>query len=275
MTINQWVRPPVSQTVATPNGSIDYYDTGTADHDTVVMCHGLGAGKLQFAADAIHFANLGYRVIVPDLRGHGGSNFTKTPTAEHFQLFDLADDISFLLDQLAIDNAHFVGNSLGGLVGLTLVQHSPDRIASLTTFGTTYSLQTRKSVMKIISWVVRNLPVTWAATLGAKGISKNRLTQNVFATLLKQSDPMVTLAIMKNIANYDLIDVATRASCPILLMQCEHDKQINKELGPTLERLNQLANCTIISLQSAGHCANLDVPDQFWNELNQFWAYSK
>jgi pimeloyl-ACP methyl ester carboxylesterase len=50
---------------------IAYREFGAPDGAAVVLCHGLCASGRQFEADARHFAGLGYRVLVPDLRGHG------------------------------------------------------------------------------------------------------------------------------------------------------------------------------------------------------------
>lgn len=53
--------------------AIAYGDFGPRNARTIVLCHGLGATGELFAADAAYFAGRGYRVLLPDLRGHGAS----------------------------------------------------------------------------------------------------------------------------------------------------------------------------------------------------------
>ncbi|MCS6762588.1 MAG: alpha/beta hydrolase [Candidatus Devosia symbiotica] len=53
--------------------SLRYRDAGPLAGPTIVLCHGLAAGGNQFEVNAAHFATLGYRVLVPDLRGHSCS----------------------------------------------------------------------------------------------------------------------------------------------------------------------------------------------------------
>ena len=69
----------------------------------------------------------GYDVLRYDTRGHGG-----TPaTAEAYDFEMLADDAVRLLDELGIARTHFVGLSMGGMIGQALAIHHPERVQSL------------------------------------------------------------------------------------------------------------------------------------------------
>src|SRR5262245_23135045 len=68
-----------------------------------------------------------FRVIRYEHRGHGGSAAPAGPYA----IEDLAGDVLALLDELGIERAGFAGISLGGMVGMWLAAHAPDRISSL------------------------------------------------------------------------------------------------------------------------------------------------
>ncbi|MFP3710763.1 alpha/beta fold hydrolase, partial [Paraburkholderia sp. SIMBA_009] len=69
-----------------------------------------------------------YRVIVPDLWGHGASG----PLPEGTQtLDDLAEHASALLDALEIDACAVVGLSVGGMWGARLALREPRRVRSL------------------------------------------------------------------------------------------------------------------------------------------------
>ena len=63
-----------------------------------------------------------------DTRGHGG---TDAPEGD-YTLDELADDLFALLDALDIDRAHFVGLSMGGMIGQTAALKDPSRFLSLS-----------------------------------------------------------------------------------------------------------------------------------------------
>jgi 3-oxoadipate enol-lactonase len=69
-----------------------------------------------------------YRVVRFDHRGHGKSPVVPGP----FELADLGDDVVELLDRLGADRAHVVGLSLGGMVGMWLAAHAPERVQTLS-----------------------------------------------------------------------------------------------------------------------------------------------
>jgi pimeloyl-ACP methyl ester carboxylesterase len=74
-----------------------------------------------------------YRVIAPDLRGHGES-----PAPEGVYTMDeMADDVVELLDSLSISEQVVLGGlSMGGYVALSLVVRYPDRVRGLMLFDT-------------------------------------------------------------------------------------------------------------------------------------------
>ena len=82
----------------------------------------------------------GLRAIVPDLRGHGGSQlggplaigaFERVPDAPVLSMHQLARDVLALLDRLSLVDAVFVGCSIGGYIMLELWRHAPQRMQGL------------------------------------------------------------------------------------------------------------------------------------------------
>ena len=80
------------------------------------------------------------RSIVPDLRGHGGSQlgeslpvglFDRVPDAPVLTMHQLATDVLALLDKLSLVDAVFVGCSIGGYIMLELWRHAPQRMQGL------------------------------------------------------------------------------------------------------------------------------------------------
>ena len=115
----------------------------------VCFVHGLGAAMEQFEPQVDHFSGR-YRVLRLSHRGHGGSGEAPMSEPEAYTLRALAEDLRALLQHLGIEELHFVGNSLGGLVGYEFLKAVQPRLRSLTTFGTTAEL--RSSRMKY--WMV-------------------------------------------------------------------------------------------------------------------------
>jgi len=82
----------------------------------------------------------GVRAIVPDLRGHGGSDlgsglpvgaFTRVPDAPVLTMAQLAGDVLALLDHLKVQQAVFAGCSIGGYVLLELWRRAPERMTGM------------------------------------------------------------------------------------------------------------------------------------------------
>jgi pimeloyl-ACP methyl ester carboxylesterase len=246
---------------------LQFLDIGPIDAPTIILCHGLGAGKEQFERDARFFAQNGFRVIVPDLRGHGQSKVPSSFPETAFSLAAYAGDLIDLIEAEVGRPVHFVGNSLGGLIGLTLLRLKPSLVRSFASFGTTYSLKISPFVQMIAKYTNQFLPTEWVAKIGAKSISDDAETQEIMRRLLSKTDPQVTAKTMANIAEYDLRSVVTHAKVPLLLLKAEKDKQINEALGPTLQVLSTLNNAHIANVSGAGHCANLDAPEVVRPEL--------
>ena len=72
-----------------------------------------------------------YRGIAPDQRGFGAADPQKKIDATQ-GMGDLADDALALIDELGIDKAHVVGNSIGGSVVWRLLTAAPERLLSVT-----------------------------------------------------------------------------------------------------------------------------------------------
>jgi 3-oxoadipate enol-lactonase len=110
------------------NGILMNYElTGKAEAPAVVFSHSLGSSLVmwnpQLPALESHF-----RVLRYDTRGHGGSEAVAGPYT--FEL--LAGDVVGLLDGLGLSKIHFVGLSMGGMIGQALGLFHSDRLLSLT-----------------------------------------------------------------------------------------------------------------------------------------------
>lgn len=78
-----------------------------------------------------------FRVVRYDTRGHGRSPAPPGP----YSIDDLTDDVIALLDQLSLARVHFVGLSLGGMIGMRLAIREAHRIDRLVVLCTSAHLE--------------------------------------------------------------------------------------------------------------------------------------
>jgi 3-oxoadipate enol-lactonase len=111
---------------------IRYDLSGPEAGPIVCLAHSLSADSGIWAEQVPALLSAGWRVLRLDMRGHGGSD----PVAGDCAMDDLADDVALVLDFLALDRVHFVGLSIGGMIGQTLGLRHAGRLSSLMLCGT-------------------------------------------------------------------------------------------------------------------------------------------
>jgi pimeloyl-ACP methyl ester carboxylesterase len=98
------------------------------DGPDVLLIHGLGAAKSSFFDLAANLADGGYRVHAIDLPGFGGSS---KPAIAPYSARWFADTVLGVMDELDIEKAHLVGNSMGGRVALEIGLRRPERVRAI------------------------------------------------------------------------------------------------------------------------------------------------
>lgn len=109
-----------------------YEITGPADAPVIMFAGALGSTLRMWDPQVDALAGR-FRVLRYDHRGHGGSPAPPGP----YRMADLGGDALALLDRLGIERVAFCGLSLGGMVGIWLGEHAPDRLDSLVLCCTT------------------------------------------------------------------------------------------------------------------------------------------
>jgi 3-oxoadipate enol-lactonase len=107
---------------------LSYNDLGTGT--PIVLIHGLGSKKEAWIPQ--HELANRYRLIIPDLRGHGETIMNEDLTIKNFAL-----DIINLLEYLKISSAFICGLSLGGIVAQELYKQRPEIVRGLILSNTT------------------------------------------------------------------------------------------------------------------------------------------
>jgi 3-oxoadipate enol-lactonase len=105
---------------------VHHVEQGGHEAPPLVLASSLGTTHAVWDAQAEPLAAR-LRLIRYDHRGHGHS-----PAAEGaYEIADLAEDVVLLLDRLKIQRTSFCGLSVGGMVGIWLAVHAPERIERL------------------------------------------------------------------------------------------------------------------------------------------------
>ncbi len=110
-----------------------YLVDGSKDCPTITFIHGqafdVGSWSRQIDAFKDQF-----QILRIDLRGHGLTEVGEL--GNDLRMLNMAEDIIGLWDYLEIKRSHYVGKSLGGMVGFDLALHNADRLNSLTLVAT-------------------------------------------------------------------------------------------------------------------------------------------
>jgi pimeloyl-ACP methyl ester carboxylesterase len=110
------------------NGLNMYYEV-RGDGSPLLLLHG-GAGSIP--EKWIPFFTPHFRVIAPEQMGHGR---TADLVDRPFHYHDMAEDTVELMRQLGIESAVVVGYSDGGIIGLDMAIHHPERVTKLAVTG--------------------------------------------------------------------------------------------------------------------------------------------
>jgi len=102
--------------------------------DAVILAHAIGMDHRMWEDLAGRLA-VDHHVVRFDARGHGKSPVPKRP----YSLEGMAEDAIALLDRLEIEKAHWVGLSMGAMIGMAFALEHPGRLGRLVLANTTSS----------------------------------------------------------------------------------------------------------------------------------------
>lgn len=238
----------------------------------VLLVHGLASSSQQFVDDALHFAERGYRVLVPDLRGHGASGVPDGRlTPAQFAISVMAQDLIDLLDHADAQNLHWVGNSLGGILALHLLgTHHSQRLKSLTLFGTCFSMDLPAHALRALraAFLPGNTVTGW---ITARATTASTVGRKAIEAAIRQFNVAAGAAIAANVRSYDFIANARAYDRPMLVLRGGKDHAVNLRLRRDLDTITALPNVQRIDLPFGGHCANFDMPEAFRAALLAHW----
>jgi pimeloyl-ACP methyl ester carboxylesterase len=113
---------------------------GPADGPPVLLMHGFPYDIHSYVDVVPMLAGAGCRVVVPYLRGYGGTRFLDAATPRSGEQAALGDDLRTLLDALSIERAVLAGYDWGGRAACVVAALWPERCAGLVSVNS-YNLQ--------------------------------------------------------------------------------------------------------------------------------------
>ena len=255
----------------TANGvEIAYNDQGSGD-TTVVLVHGFPLDKSMFDAQAAALS-AGYRVITPDLRGHGESQVTPGP----YTMELLAEDLKGLLDALNLDKVALGGFSMGGYVVFSFLRKYADRVSHLLLLDTRPQPDSdeAKEGRERTAQAVESDGASAVAGLVARLLAENTVTnrQDVVDRVAAMIAACPAEAIAGDLRGMalrgDSTDLLAGISVPTLCVVGDQDV-----ITPPAESqmmASTIPNATLVEIAGAGHLSNLEDPEAFTGAIRDF-----
>ena len=221
-----------------------YFETyGTGN--PLVFIHGNGGAIINFQYQIPYFSKE-YKVIAPDSRAHGKS----IDNGDSLSYKMMADDLNALLDTLGIDSCNVIGWSDGGIIGLLLAIHNPDKVKKLAITGANLWPDTSAVDPAIYNYAVDEIHrIEKLATVPR---IKNHL--KVFRLVLAQP-------------GFDLTQLAG-ITCPTLVIAGDHDVILTKH---TLLIAESIPKSYLWILPNSGHSTPIFYSELFNRIINEFF----
>ncbi|WP_369214396.1 alpha/beta fold hydrolase [Streptomyces flavofungini] len=128
--VGEWQRVKTRE-VATGDITLRVFDHGEArpGEPPVVLCHGFPELAFSWRHQLFALADAGCRVLVPDMRGYGGSG--RPADADAYDILTLCGDLAGILDDVGADDAVFVGHDWGSSVVWNMALEHPGRVRAV------------------------------------------------------------------------------------------------------------------------------------------------
>ena len=256
--------------------------TGPAEASaTLLLLHGLTAHARQwdsFAAEMSRYC----RVIAPDLRGHGESQW-----ADAYDLDTQVGDVRAMVAALGVDNVTLVGQSLGGSIAIRYAGSGPGELARLVLvdIAPTIPKATRTQMYTDFKQVARfDSPEHAIATeLAANPFaSRDHLSHRIRNAIQRQPDGSWTWRYDPRLQEPRAISfkgaeeqgwaAAAEIEVPTLVMRGAESEYLTPENAARLCPHSGNSTCILVEFPECGHVVPMDEPDGFRDAMIQFMS---
>jgi len=242
---------------------INYELSGKKGAPVVVLSHSLACSLVMWNPQmddlSPHFQVLRY-----DMRGHGHSDVTPGP----YTIELLAEDVIGLLDALGIDRVHFVGLSVGGMIGQSLALNHAKRLRSLALCDTAPAVPQEAQPI----WQER---IERTREKGMESQVNETMERWFTPAFLKQNPPMVGLIrkqiLATPVAGYlgcaeairklNYLNRLSEMKLPTLIMVGEDDPGTPVSASQAIHE--RIPDSKLVILPSARHLSNVEQAEAF------------
>jgi len=280
---------PLSLRVRRSDGYLLHVTEWAADGPLLVLLHGFGL-QSRIWDDFVSRACNGWRVLAPDLRGHGDSD--GSPTGEYHTRI-LANDAERLLDMLGSESCVLVGHSLGGRVAIHVAASRPERVHKLVLVEAGPKLE-RAAVEEVAQQVVstparfpsieayahhlgRSYPLASAAAVRA--MAEHGLRRAEDGTYVLKLDPALRSArrILSSgpeghstkSSTDELRGLMHKIRCPTLVVRAHASSALTSNAAQQMVA-EDLTDASITTVPRSGHAVIVDNPEGFAKALLPF-----
>lgn len=239
---------------------------------TLVLLHGFPFNRSMWREQA-EALSARYRVITPDLRGHGETD----AMGEVFTMDDMAQDVCALLDHLDIERVAIGGLSMGGYVAFAFIRKFPLRVRTLILADTRPQSDTDEARANREQMARKALTEGMNAIADAmlpKLLAPNTLAErpDIVARvreMMSSMKPEGAAAALRGMAERsDYTSFLPRIIAPTLIIVGSHDQITTPQDAGVMHREIRGSHLEII--ESAAHVSNLERPVEFTYAVKDF-----
>ncbi len=251
------------------NSPIVYYVSGTGHKEWILFLHAAFVDHNMFRTQIGYFQDK-YNVLTLDVIGHGNS----TAAQKGGSIDKMSFWISEILKKEKIEKIHIVGVSLGAVLAQDFANRYPEAVRSLACFGGydinhfDKELQKENGAAQLCMMLKAVISVKWFAKSNQKISAHTAQAQKEFyeMNLRFPKKSFRYLASLHTMVN--AWQTALR-SYPLLIGCGQYD--IPAELTAVELWKKREPACRTVIFDGAGHCVNMDVPQQFNRTLEEFF----
>ena len=249
---------------------VNYTLEGPADGPMVTLSHSLATDLSMWDPQAAALARR-YRVLRYETRGHGA---TDAP-AGAYTLNQLADDARALLKALGIARTHWIGLSMGGMIGQTLALSSPELLQSLSLCDTSSRIPADMRHLwdeRIATVEAKGMEPMVEPTLArwftSKFIEQRKDVVDRVREMIRRTPAKGYVGCCHAIKPLDLTDRLKTITLPTLIIVGAQD--MGTPLAASQAINQQIKGSELVVLDPASHLSNLEQPEAFTRALEAF-----
>ena len=240
-----------------------------AGDNAMMFAHGFGCDQNMWRHVAPAFES-GYRTVLFDHVGAGGSDLTAYDPAKYATLAGYADDVVEIGNELGLRDAVFVGHSVSAMIGLLASLNAPGMFRSLVMVGPSPRYIddagyvggfTQQQIDELLDFLAEN-HMGWSAAMAPviMGNADRPALGEELTNSFCRTDPDIAREFARVTFNSDNRADLPKVTIPTLILQCSEDVIAPLAVGEYVHR--QIPGSRLVILKATGHCPNLSAPEE-------------